>query len=340
VCLAFAQALGRYGVPDEVLTDNGKQFTARFGRGGEVLFDRICRDNGVVHRLTQPATPTTTGKVEPFHQTLRRELLNDHGPFEGVEDVQAALDGWVADDYNTRRPHQSLGMAAPAERFSPVPEAERGALPLRLPAALTAAPTPLGRDEAPEPALGLPTLVATPEPSGSPAVRSSQRRPWPHVGSRSASRTRASPSFDPDTRELLRTRPSPFTYDQVARLRGGTPRRAAPETIPRAGRVQRRASNTGVIMVASQKVALGRIHTHTEVTVYVAETTLTIKAGDDTRTVARTTTQPVRYVKAAPAPQGRPMKPRPTVAHHLRPNRQASSGTAHASQSATSWRHI
>jgi len=73
VCLAFAGALERYGVPDEVLTDNGKQFTARFGRGGEVLFDRICRDNGIVHRLTQPASPTTTGKIERFHQTLRRD---------------------------------------------------------------------------------------------------------------------------------------------------------------------------------------------------------------------------------------------------------------------------
>ena len=37
VCVAFAAALRRYGVPEEVLTDNGKQFTARFGAGGEVL---------------------------------------------------------------------------------------------------------------------------------------------------------------------------------------------------------------------------------------------------------------------------------------------------------------
>jgi transposase len=57
VCVAFAGALQRYGVPEEVLTDNGKQFTARFGRGGEVLFDRICRDNGIVHRLTPRACP-------------------------------------------------------------------------------------------------------------------------------------------------------------------------------------------------------------------------------------------------------------------------------------------
>jgi transposase len=54
VCLAFAAALRTYGVPDEVLTDTGKQFTGRFGKGGEVLFDRICRDNGIIHRLTAP----------------------------------------------------------------------------------------------------------------------------------------------------------------------------------------------------------------------------------------------------------------------------------------------
>ena len=77
VCLAFSEALERYGAPEEVLTDNGKQFTDRFGRGGEVLFDKICRRNGIAHRLTAPRSPTTTGKIERFHQTLRRELL-DH----------------------------------------------------------------------------------------------------------------------------------------------------------------------------------------------------------------------------------------------------------------------
>ena len=63
VCLGFAQALIKYGIPDEALTDNAKQFTGRFGRGGEVLFDKICRHNGITHRLTEPASPTTTGKV-------------------------------------------------------------------------------------------------------------------------------------------------------------------------------------------------------------------------------------------------------------------------------------
>ena len=109
--------------------------------------------------------------------------------------------------------------------------------------------------------------------------------------------------FDPETRELLRTRPSPFTYDQSARLRGARPAGPPPRPSIEPVRVQRRASNSGVIMVAGQKVALGRIHARATVTVYVADTTLTIEAGDgDIRTVARTTTQPVRNI--------RPMRPR------------------------------
>jgi len=67
VCLAMVAALREYGIPDELLTDNGKQFTARFNAaGGEVMFDRICRENGINHRLTKSRSPTTTGKVERF----------------------------------------------------------------------------------------------------------------------------------------------------------------------------------------------------------------------------------------------------------------------------------
>lgn len=96
-------------MPEEVLTDNGKQCPDRFGQGGEVLFDRICRANGIAHRLAQPTSPTTTGKVERFHQTLRRELLDDCGAFESIEAPQTALNTWVQ-EYNSVRPHQALGM--------------------------------------------------------------------------------------------------------------------------------------------------------------------------------------------------------------------------------------
>jgi transposase InsO family protein len=68
----------RHGVPDQILTDNGKVFTGRFGPGtGEVLFDRICRENGIDHLLTAPRSPTTTGKVERCHKTVRAEFLTD-----------------------------------------------------------------------------------------------------------------------------------------------------------------------------------------------------------------------------------------------------------------------
>lgn len=117
VCDAFATSMRRYGVPEEVLTDNGKVFTGRFGRGKpEVLFERICRENGIKHRLTGVRAPTTTGKVERFHKTLRDDLFSVH-VFSSLAEAQSALDAYVA-EYNTRRPHQSLGMATPAQRFA------------------------------------------------------------------------------------------------------------------------------------------------------------------------------------------------------------------------------
>jgi transposase InsO family protein len=100
VCDALGEAMGRHGVPDQILTDNGKVFTGRFGPGkGEVLFDRICRENGIRHLLTAPRSPTTTGKVERFHKTVRKEFLEGR-VFESLEEAQAALDLWVA---NTTR---------------------------------------------------------------------------------------------------------------------------------------------------------------------------------------------------------------------------------------------
>jgi transposase InsO family protein len=408
VCLAFAEALRRFGVPDEVLTDNGKQFTDRFGKGGEVLFDRICRDNGITHRLTQPASPTTTGKVERFHQSLRRELLDDCPPFVSVLAAQAALDTWIT-GYNCERPHQSIDMACPVDRFAPSqhdrPPAEE-LLPLRLPANLVPVdpppdPDPLAASElavvpredadAPSAAMdyrGGPVEFDRVVPtSGNLAVRGQQFWLGPHRagltvafwadhdvihltiagtrvkstrshwtsndlaiiaahGGRPAGPPPLPPAepgaalevdrvvsrggtislgnhcilaaeilggrrvgiriqtatlmfFDTDTRELLRTRPNPLTWDQARRLRGARP--AGPPPAPASGpvTVTRRASNSGGIMVAGQKIALGRAHAYTVVSVHVAEHTITIDLHDGSRrTFHRTTTQAVRNRKA------------------------------------------
>ena len=116
VCEAFAAALRAHGVPQQVLTDNGKVFTGRFGHPPvEVLFDRICRENGIEHLLTAPRSPTTTGKIERFHRSLRAEFLTGR-VFSTLRVAQAELDAWVY-SYNHERPHQSLDMDTPAQRF-------------------------------------------------------------------------------------------------------------------------------------------------------------------------------------------------------------------------------
>jgi transposase InsO family protein len=116
VCDGLAAALRTYGCPEQILTDNGKVFTGRFNHPPvEVLFDRICRENGVEHLLTAPRSPTTTGKIERFHRTLRLEF-DTRRVFASLRAAQAALNEWVV-EYNTARPHQSLGGATPAEKF-------------------------------------------------------------------------------------------------------------------------------------------------------------------------------------------------------------------------------
>jgi transposase InsO family protein len=136
VCAALLAALRRHGVPEQILTDNGKVFTGRFGPAGssaEVLFDRICAENGIRHLLTAPRSPTTTGKVERWHKTMRAEFLTSHDHQHAtVAELQAALDAWV-DHYNTERPHQALGMRPPIDRFALAPQTPSAAQVLEPP---------------------------------------------------------------------------------------------------------------------------------------------------------------------------------------------------------------
>ena len=146
VAVANARAVRRvlagappaHGVPDEILTDNGKVFTGRFSKPPvEVLFERVCRENGITHRLTAVRSPTTTGKIERFHRTLRTEFLAGE-VFADADAAQRGLDAWTA-DYNTARPHQAIGMATPSDRFerrhddeAPVVEPSPGPAPTHV----------------------------------------------------------------------------------------------------------------------------------------------------------------------------------------------------------------
>jgi hypothetical protein len=90
--------------------------------------------------------------VERFHQTLQRELLDHVEVWPDVESAQAAIDAFRA-EYNSNRPHQSLGMAFPADRF--VARRLEDRLPLHLPAALTAGSPPSRPGPGPEAAASM-----------------------------------------------------------------------------------------------------------------------------------------------------------------------------------------
>jgi transposase InsO family protein len=129
VCDHFANAMAIHGVPQEILTDNGKVFTGRFNshKNVEVLFDKICRENGIDHLLTAPRSPTTTGKIERFHRSLRTEFLTGR-IFDSKSSAQAELDAWVI-QYNTVRPHQGIAMVTPMTRFTSLGNVIVGPMP-------------------------------------------------------------------------------------------------------------------------------------------------------------------------------------------------------------------
>ncbi len=89
VCDALVEGFSRHGIPESILTDNGRVFTAKAsGKSTKVLFDRICHNNGVRHILTAPYSPTTTGKIERLHRTMRKEFFDLH-TFDTIEATQA-----------------------------------------------------------------------------------------------------------------------------------------------------------------------------------------------------------------------------------------------------------
>ena len=124
---AFETAASRYGLPRQVLSDNGLCFTGRL-HGTEVMFEKSLDDLGVEMINSAPYHPQTLGKLERFHRTLK-EWLRDEGPPFDLEHLQELLDGFRF-HYNRQRPHQGIGDATPAERYGtePLPPAQ-----IRLP---------------------------------------------------------------------------------------------------------------------------------------------------------------------------------------------------------------
>jgi putative transposase len=98
-------AWGR-GSPKSIRVDNGTEFYSQ-------AMDRWAYRHGVELAFIRPGKPTENGYIESFNGRLRDECLNVH-LFFGLEDARQKLEAWRI-DYNTTRPHRSLGQMTPTE---------------------------------------------------------------------------------------------------------------------------------------------------------------------------------------------------------------------------------
>ena len=110
-------AIGQWGAPREILSDNGRQFAAWRGK---TKFQKVLKQQGIQHVRSAPHHPMTLGKIERFWQTIWREFLEE-AVFASFADACQRLDHWVA-YYNHQRPHQGINGACPADRFYGIAE--------------------------------------------------------------------------------------------------------------------------------------------------------------------------------------------------------------------------
>ena len=109
---AYRTAAGDYGLPREVLTDNGRQYVSWRGRSS---FQKELTKDDVRHIRSATHHPQTLGKLERFWKSIKDELLS-RATFETFEECQQRVALWVK-YYNHRRPHQGIDGACPADRF-------------------------------------------------------------------------------------------------------------------------------------------------------------------------------------------------------------------------------
>jgi transposase InsO family protein len=112
---AFRAAVAAYGLPRQLLSDNGTSFTGRL-HGRVVYFERQVRAAGVEFIQGRPYHPQTQGKLERQHGT-QNQWIDDHRP-RSLAGAQPVLDAY-RHDYNHVRPHEALGQRTPASVYQP-----------------------------------------------------------------------------------------------------------------------------------------------------------------------------------------------------------------------------
>jgi len=105
-------AIGQWGAPREILSDNGRQFATWRGK---TPFQKTLTRQGIQHVRSAPHHPMTLGKIERFWRTIWEEFLED-AVFASFADARQRVDHWIS-YYNHQRPHQGIDGACPADRF-------------------------------------------------------------------------------------------------------------------------------------------------------------------------------------------------------------------------------
>jgi transposase InsO family protein len=117
VVRAVHRAAETWGYPEAFLTDNGAIFTATRLHGNAGLLELELLSLGIRSKHSRPYHPQTCGKVERFHQTLKRHLAQQD-PTTTKKQLQAQLDHFVT-YYNQQRPHRELpGRRPPNDAFT------------------------------------------------------------------------------------------------------------------------------------------------------------------------------------------------------------------------------
>lgn len=128
VVKTFTQASQTHGLPASTLTDNGIVYTTRLSRGNNSRnnqpngFEQLLTDLGVTQKNGSPNHPATQGKIERYHQTLKK-WLQAHPPATNLKDLNQQLKDFQT-IYNTKRPHRALNRQTPHTAYHAKPKAE------------------------------------------------------------------------------------------------------------------------------------------------------------------------------------------------------------------------
>lgn len=109
---AFKDAVGRFGKPEEVLTDQGRQY---FAWRGKSELEKLLEKENIKHVVSRAHHPQTLGKCERFWETLNNEFWTRVKP-QDLDEARERLKYFI-DHYNHQRPHQGLDGEVPADRF-------------------------------------------------------------------------------------------------------------------------------------------------------------------------------------------------------------------------------